>query len=168
MQSGRSIWQRIGDLAFPGGSMIVGGWLLIHGFSNYQVAVTFKDKALLTTGIITETTTQSNLASSGLSAAPPSYVSTIQFKTEKGEAAQFKAHDICYEGFRLNSCDGKDVQVLYASDNPQLAMVKGGSSPMDKVKQAIGLGLFMLLGGIMISISELKKYGGWFRSEQHR
>lgn len=140
----------------------MGGWLLIQGFSNYQVAATFKDKALLTTGIITETTTQSNLASSGLSAAPPSYISTIQFKTEKGEVTQFKADDICYEGFRLNSCDGKDVQVLYASDNPQLAMVKGGSSPMDEVKNHIGWGLFILLGGTRIFMLELRKYGGQF------
>ena len=161
MQSGtNSIWQRVRYLVLRGGLPIIyisgGGWLLIHGFSNYQAAVSFRDKTLSTTGIITQTTIQGKLASSGLTAAPPSHISTIQFKTEQGKVAEFRASDICQD-YQLNSCDGKGVQVLYASDNPQLAMVKGGFSPIGEIKQEIGWGSFMTLTGIIMLITEYRE-----------
>ena len=93
-----SIWQRIGYQVFPGVWMIycisMGVGFLIQGFSDYQAAADFRNKALSTIGIITETTRRQNYTSSGMAAAP-SYISTVQFETEQGEIAEFKAHNIC-------------------------------------------------------------------------
>ncbi|MBW4580534.1 MAG: DUF3592 domain-containing protein [Tildeniella nuda ZEHNDER 1965/U140] len=159
-----SIWQRIGYLVFPGGFIIlstsIGVSTLIQSFSNYQAAANFRNKSLSTTGIITETTTQTNTSPSGMAAAP-SYVSTIQFETEQGKIAEFEAYNIC-QGYQLNLCSGKKVQVLYASDNPELSMIKGGSSPLDRARNNIGLGIFLILGGVMTFIIAATEYGGRF------
>ncbi len=145
-------------------SISMGVGVLIQGLSDYQAATDFGNKALSTIGIITDTTTQANNTPSGM-AAPPSYVSTVQFEAEQGKIAEFKAYNIC-QGYPLNLCNGKKVQVLYASNNPELAMIKGGSSPLDRARNGIGLGIFLILGGIMTFIIAPQEYGGRFGSTQ--
>jgi hypothetical protein len=61
-------------------------------------------------------------------------------------------------------CSGRNVQVLYAFDNPQLAMVKGGDSPLDRAENNIGWGIFMVLGGIFT----LLEYSGLFEPTRRR
>lgn len=164
-KKGYSIRERISYLFFPGGyivlSISLGVWLLILGCSNYQAAATFKNKAVATTGIITGTSNQSRTGSSG--GFPSSYtvkVPTIQFETRQGETIRFTGDD----DFCTKSCLGKKVQIFYASDNPHQAMVKGGSSPLDKVRIQIGLGIFMILAAIVTFIVTLTEYGKRFGS----
>jgi hypothetical protein len=165
-----SIWQRIGYLVFLGSATVLpisaGIWLSTQGFSNYQAAANFRSNALLTTGIITETTIQSGGAATNVGGSlPPAYISTIRFETEQGKRAEFKASDICLVE-PLNSCNGKRVQVLYAASNPELAMIKGGSSPLDKVRANIGYGIFFILFGLGTLIVAPSDYRGQFGSTQ--
>lgn len=164
-KQGYSIREIISYLVFPGGFIVLnismGALVLNLGVSNYQAAATFKNKAVATTGIITGTRTISRGSPSGM-AAPPSYVSTIQFETRQGETIRFQDDDLC-----TRSCSGKKVQIFYASDNPHQAMVKGGSSPLDRVRGNIGLGIFMLLAGTVTFIDALSKYNRRLGSTRH-
>lgn len=143
-------------------SSLMGMWLLALGLSNYQAAVDFGKKSVSTTGVITDTQWRSRTV--GGTPIPQTYtiyVSTVQFKTNQGKVIEFEADDICYkEPSRPNSCDGKQVQVSYSPDNPQLVMVKGGSSPLDRAKSNIAWGVFMTLFGMGNLINALTEYRG--------
>ena len=152
------IRERIGYLIFPGGmivlSVLVGAWLISVGFSSYRAAADFGNKAISTTGVVTETTSHTYTAPSNGTSAPisyPYYVYTVQFQTEQGQIAQLKTKDIC-PSRQPSLCNSGKVQVLYAFDNPQLAMVKGGDSPLDRARNNIGWGIFMVFGGIFTFI----------------
>ncbi|NJL46237.1 MAG: DUF3592 domain-containing protein [Leptolyngbyaceae cyanobacterium SM2_5_2] len=157
-------------MVFPGGaiilSILMGAWVFILGVSSYQAAASFKDKALSTAGIIIGTRTESGGGSIGGS-LPPRYVSTVRFETEKGKIVQFTVDGICQAtSFSLHLCNGRKVQVLYASDNPELAMIKRGLSPLDKARSNIGLGIFLILSGVMTFIVAPTEYGGRFGPTQ--
>jgi Protein of unknown function (DUF3592) len=158
-------------LIFAGGIMIVlpvlvGAWLLSVGFSSYRAAADFGSKAISTTGAIVETKSHTYTAPSVSLSAPSShtyYVYTVQFQTEQGQIAKLETKDIC-PSRQPSLCNGRKVQVLYAFDNPQLAMVKGGDSPLDKARNNIGWGIFMLLTGIFTFI----EYSGLFGLTRRR
>lgn len=152
--------------------ILCGGWialstsmgigLLAFGLSNYQAAEDFEKTAVSTTGVVTDTQWKSRTA--GGAPIPQTYtvnVSTVRFETNQGKVIEFEADDICYkEPSRPDSCNGKAVQVLYTPDNPQLLMVEGGSSPLDKAKSRIGWGVFLILSGIVSSIFALTEHRG--------
>jgi Protein of unknown function (DUF3592) len=155
------IRERIGYLIFPGGLIVLpvlgGACLLSVGFSSYRAAADFGNKAISTTGVVTETTSHTYTAPS-----PQTYdVYTVQFQTEQGQIAKLKTKDIC-PSRQPSLCNSGKVQVLYAFDNPQLAMIKGGDSPLDKARNEIGLGIFMLLSGVFTFIIAPSEYGGRF------
>jgi len=161
-----NIPEGIGYLIFRGFnvlSVLAGIWLLTVGFSDYQAAADFGNKAVATTGIIAETSYQSRTISSG--GFPSSYivkVPTIQFETRQGRIIRFEGD----ENLCTRSCRGKKVQVLYDSGNPHLAMIKGGSSPLNRARNNIGSGIFMTLVGILMFIIAPSEYGGRFNSTQ--
>jgi hypothetical protein len=158
------ILERIGYLIFPGGMIVlpvlVGAWFISVGFSSYRAAADFGNKAISTTGVVTETTTVTSSGGGSLfSATPPQTydVYTVQFQTK----------DIC--PIRQPSlCNSRKVQVLYAFDNPQLSMIKGGDSPLDRARSKIGWGIFMLLSGIFTFIIAPSEYGGRFGPTRRR
>jgi Protein of unknown function (DUF3592) len=132
-----------------------GACLLSVGFSSYRAAADFGNKALSTTGAIVETTSHTYTVPTNGSAPAsyPYYVYTVQFQTEQGQIAQFKTNDTCRS--RQSSLgNGSKVQVLYAFDNPQLAMVKGCDSPLDVARNHIGWGIAILLTGIFTFIED--------------
>ncbi len=160
----------IGYLVFPWGFIFLTislGFLLLRlGLSDYPVATDFGNKAVATTGIITETSYRSRIMSSG--GLPSSYtvvVPTIQFKTRQGEIIRFEGdEDLC-----TRSCRGQEVQLFYASDRPHQVMVRGGSSPIDRAKSKIGWGIFLVVSGIFNFITALSEDCGRFGSSQrHR
>jgi Protein of unknown function (DUF3592) len=162
-----SLISKIGYLVFPGGFIVlyvsIGLWSFCLGLSDYPAATDFENKAVATTGIITETNYESRTISSG--GFPNSYivvVPTIQFKTSQGEFIRFRGDDdLC-----TRSCRGEEVQLFYASDNPHLVMVKGGSSPIDRARSKIGCGIFFVLFGIFNFIIAPSEYGGRFGPSQ--
>ncbi len=158
------IRERIWYFILPGMTIVfiilAGMWLLTVGFSAYPAAADFLNKALLTTGVITKTTTEIYHSPPGLYMASSShsyYVSTVQFQTEQGQKAEFKANNIC-QSPHPDLCSGKQVQVLYVFDNPQLSMIKGGDSPLDRARNKIGWGIMTLLGGVFIFKEALAEY----------
>jgi hypothetical protein len=121
-------------------------FLLLNGCLNYQAAADFNHKALPSVGIIIETEARQKTFTSGYSAFTETYyVSTIQFETKEGKITRFEESGIC-QANPLNLCDGRKVQVLYAADNPELSMVEGWTTPLDRVINNIIIGTYVTLG----------------------
>jgi hypothetical protein len=86
-----------------------------------------------------------------------SYVSTIQFNTSQGKSMAFTVRKACHGNDNPYACDGKEIQVFYDPDDPQLSMIKGGSSPLDRVMTGFGLGLFLTLAGIYMLVGKIEE-----------
>ena len=152
------IWQTINYIVYPGipasFCIFFGAFISIRGFSDYQAAANFWNKAILATGTIVGTTLESRTAYSG--GIPMSYevnVPTIQFATQQGETITFRGDDdMCAAYLNSNSCNGKEVRIVYDSSNPYQVIVAGSSSPLDRVRYGIGWGMFLMLFGILLIV----------------
>jgi hypothetical protein len=121
-------------------------WVIFDGLSNYQDAADFENKAISSVGIITKTIVTESPVVSGYSvvAHTKKYESTVQFKTKEDKIIKWESTNLCQQK-PSELCDGIKVQILYASDNPQLAMIEGGTSPSDRAMDKIKLGIILLL-----------------------
>jgi len=88
-------------------------------------------------------------------------VSTVQFETKQGTLVQFTVDDICRGNQTSYACDGKTIQIFYHPDDPEIHMIKGGSTPMNRVSTWIVWGLVFVLGGV--GSSWLFRQKGYFR-----
>lgn len=125
--------------------VLVGILLIIGGCLGLQSAINFdENKAVATIGIVTGTTyhTTQNIDSNGHGLPVTTAINTIEFKTKQGEIVEFDEQDFCFRG-----CRGEKVEVLYDPDDPYLAMVKGGDSPLCKVVKFIVMGIVFTAGG---------------------
>jgi hypothetical protein len=167
---GEIIWYLILPGVMIAFSILLGIYLLTVGFSGYPAAADFWNKALSTTGVITETTKETYTikpSAFSFTSSHTYYASTVRFQTEQGQIAEFKANDIC-QSPHPDLCSGKQVQVLYAFDNPQLSMIKGGDSPLDRTRTKIGWGIIILLGSVFILVEALPACNERFSPTQRR
>jgi hypothetical protein len=145
-----SIGQKVADafLSIPSICILnaaLGTWLIFDGLSNYHTGTDFENKAISSVGIIKTVVTESPVVSGySVVAYRKDYESTVQFKTQEGETIKLEGTNLCHQE-SLYLCSGEEVQILYASNNPQLFMVKGGVSPMDRAKNKIIVGTVMML-----------------------
>lgn len=143
----------------------VGVGMLAYSAVNYQTAANFKDKAVSTVGKISRTIARTTYTYTTFNAIPStSYVSTIQFNTSQGKSITFTVTDVCHVNHSPYACDGKEIQVFYDPDDPQLTMIKEGSSPLDRVMTVFWYGLFFMFVGV-ISICELAEGSNSIRKQ---
>ncbi|MBD1848042.1 DUF3592 domain-containing protein [Cyanobacteria bacterium FACHB-63] len=136
--------------------IVTGAGMIVYSAGSYQAAANFEYKAVSTVGNISRTIAKTTYSQSFYSSIPhTSYVSTIQFKTSQGKLIAFTVRKACHVNDNPYACDGKEIQVFYDPDDPQLAMIKGGSSPLDGVMTTFWYGLFFVVVGI-VSIHEAR------------
>ncbi len=123
--------------------------MLTYGSSNYRTAASFEYKAISEVGMISKTEAKIYTSCTGLSTcmANTYYLSTVQFKTKQGTPIKFNTRDVCGSK-KPYACVGRTIQVFYHPDDPEINMIKGGLTPMDRVNTWIGIGLVFVLGGI--------------------
>lgn len=127
--------------------LLVGaGAALDHTPSAYQAEVYFKNHALLTVGIIKNTTSHQNCYGPGMGfgySCSTTYTSTVQFKNTSGETITFSERSICSK-----NCKNKPVPVLYDPNQPSNARVGTEVDPNRVAEGWLIFVLLLLFGGI--------------------